>query len=574
MANRLCLSPYRHLGGAAFIAALLFAAPPAFAQQHHARLSADLSDHLNAGSQSIDVIVHGDAATVDALAARYNLTVARHLASGAVLRINAGQLAALQQDEGIDHLSGDVKILSTADAVTNETIGADQVWAGDDGRGAATGRGISVAVIDSGIDTSHNALKNRVIAVQDFTGGDGHDHFGHGTHVAAIIAGQAVRGTQDALGYRGVAPGAMLVNLRVLGDDGSGTASSVIEAIDWAIAHRHELNIRIINLSLGAPVLQPYRDDPLCEAVERAVNAGITVVAAAGNFGKTADGKSVYGGITSPANSPLAIAVGASDTHQTPERSDDTLATFSSKGPTRYDLVLKPDVVAPGVHIVSAESAGSYLSTTYPDHHVTGTGASGYMQLSGTSMAAGVVSGAAALVLDARDGVGPRDLRLVLQATSTFLPSAGVLGGGAGIIDVLAAVQLADTGQLTAVRIGGETVDAGGLLTGGHRIGRLRSLVRKNGMTRASLNMNTIASRESIVWDTKAIVWDTDSIVWDTDSIVWDTDSIVWDTDSIVWDTDSIVWDTDSIVWDTDSIVWDTDSIVWDTATISASEFR
>ena len=102
----------------------------------------------------------------------------------------------------------------------------------------------------------------------------------------------------------GIAYGAYLVNLRALGDDGSGTASNVIEAIDWAIEHRKQYNIRIINLSLGAPVMQPFRDDPLCEAVERAMRAGILVVAAAGNHGQTADGLPQFGAITSPGNSP------------------------------------------------------------------------------------------------------------------------------------------------------------------------------------------------------------------------------------------------------------------------------
>src|SRR6185369_10397709 len=197
-------------------------------------------------------------------------------------------------------------------------------------------------VIDSGINTRHNALRGRVLVTRDFTGGDGQDHFGHGTHVAAIIAGQA-GGTVETRDYRGIAPGAYLLNLRVLGDDGSGTVSDVIEAIDWTIEHRNDYNVRVINLSLGAPVLQPYRDDPLCEAVERAVRAGLVVVVAAGNYGRTADGKDVMGGIATPANSPYAIAVGALDIHDTPQRSDDTLAGYSSKGPTRYDLIMKPD---------------------------------------------------------------------------------------------------------------------------------------------------------------------------------------------------------------------------------------
>ena len=206
-----------------------------------------------------------------------------------------------------------------------------------------------------------------------------------------------------------MAYGAYLVNLRALGDDGSGAASDVIEAIDWAIEHRNRYNIRIINLSLGAAVMQPFADDPLCEAVERAVRAGILVVAAAGNYGLTPDGLSQFGAITSPGNSPFALTVGALDTKQTPQRSDDTVAKFSSKGPTRFDMILKPDVAAPGVRVVGAEAANSYLSQTYPERHVAGSGSDAYSQWSGTSMASAVVSGAAALLLDSRSSLRPNE---------------------------------------------------------------------------------------------------------------------------------------------------------------------
>lgn len=338
----------RFIGGLVVAATLI--ATPALAQ-HQARLSEDLADHLKAGSQSIDVIVHGDSASIAALARRYNITIKKSLKEGAVLNVNAGQLDALRRDETQDHISGDMKIRSSAD-VTTEAIGADQVWRGSDDVGPLSGEGVSVAVIDSGIDTRHSAfLQNRVIFTRDFTGGDGLDRFGHGTHVAGIIAGQRGR-RADTRDYSGVAPGAYLLNLRVLGDDGSGMASDVIEAIEWSIEHRQEYQIRVINLSIGAPVMQPYRDDPLCEAVEKAVRAGITVVVSAGNLGRTVDGRSVYGTITTPANSPYALTVGAIDTHGTPQRSDDTLAPYSSKGPTRFDLVLKPDLAAPGSHIV------------------------------------------------------------------------------------------------------------------------------------------------------------------------------------------------------------------------------
>jgi len=178
-----------------------------------------------------------------------------------------------------------------------------------------------------------------------------------------------------------------------------GVCERRVEAIDWAVAHRRQFNIRVINLSLGAPVLQPYRDDPLCEAVERAVQAGIVVVAAAGNFGKTDEGGRCLAASTSPANSPYAIAVGAIDTHGTPQRSDDTVATYSSRGPTRYDLIIKPDLSAPGSHIVGAEAADSYLSRMHAERHVTGNGPNAYIQLSGTSQAACGYERAVALLL-------------------------------------------------------------------------------------------------------------------------------------------------------------------------------
>jgi subtilisin family serine protease len=238
-------SPYRHsLRGsvaAAFVCASLALSPsPAAAAAHNARLSADLSDHLSAGSQAIRVIVHGTRAEVDALAARYNLRIVRYLKSGAVFRLTAGQLAALSYDQDVDHLSGDIRF--RASEVTAESIGADQVRAGSEDLPARTGAGIAVAVIDSGIDFGHNALKKRVLATVDFTGGNGQDAYGHGTHVAAIIAGQGGR-TADTSAYRGIAPGAFIVNLRVLGADGSGYASDVVEAIDWAIEHRKAYNI-------------------------------------------------------------------------------------------------------------------------------------------------------------------------------------------------------------------------------------------------------------------------------------------------------------------------------------------
>ena len=543
---------------------------------HKARVSADLEDHIVAGSQTIRVIVHGTRSEVEAVTARYNLRIARYMKSGAVLEVNAGQLAALRDDETMDHLSGDIRITSSVDATAIEAIGVDQVWAGAGDVPALTGKGVTVAVIDSGIDTRHNALRKRVLASRDFTGGDGMDRYGHGTHVAAIIAGQGGK-TAETAAYRGIAPGAYLVNLRVLGDDGSGTASDVIEAIDWAIEHQHEYNIGVINLSLGAPVLQPYRDDPLCEAVERAVKARITVVVAAGNYGKTKDGTSVYGGITTPANSPYAIAVGAIDTHGTAVRSDDTLATYSSKGPTRYDLIIKPDVSAPGHHIASAEAPDSYLSKTYPQNHVSGTGSNAVMQLSGTSMSAGIVSGAVALLIDQRPHLKPNDAKAVLEVTSTFMPTAGLMGAGAGSANVLAAIEfIGEPSTTPSTSIAGEDQRSSGLLLTIRDVAAQRS--------------NSSIKSTSILWGVngKSILWGVNnaSILWGVkgDSILWGVDgqSILWGVkdQSILWGVNghSILWGVNgaSILWGIkgESILWGvtgdpnlpgvtSDSILW-----------
>src|SRR5581483_3941092 len=305
---------------------------------------------------------------------------------------------------------------------------------------------------------------------------------------------------------------------------------------------------------LGAPVLQPSSDDPMCEAVKRAARAGLVVVASAGNYGRSADGKTVLGSITSPANSAHAIAVGAIDTHGTADRSDDTIAPYSSRGPTAYDLRLKPDLAAPGQHIVSAEASNAYLPTTYPAHHVTGQGPNAYFQLSGTSMSAAVVSGAAALLIDDRPALRAADARLALQVTATFMPEAGLVGAGAGNMNVLAAVDLVNGGDSPAQQFGPSIQPA----------------------ANSWLRGDPSVYADSIVWgvNNASIVWGigSNSIVWgiDADSIVWgvNSNSIVWGVKpaSIVWGigTSSIVWglNAESIVWgvDSESIVWGIDN--------------
>jgi hypothetical protein len=219
------------------------------------------------------------------------------------------------------------------------------------------------------------------------------DPFGHGTHVAGMIMDK--QGKSDAR-YRSVAKGVRLIGMRVLDENGSGYTSTVIQAIDFAVRNRQQLAIDVINLSLGHVVLEPAATDPLVQAVERAVRAGIVVVVAAGNHGTNAEtGATGYAGITSPGNAPSAITVGAVDTHNTLTRTDDQVAPFSSRGPTWYDAYAKPDIVAPGRRVVSFMAKKSPLYLGYPQYRVD-VATRTYMTLSGTSMAASVTTGVVA----------------------------------------------------------------------------------------------------------------------------------------------------------------------------------
>ncbi|HTL44323.1 MAG TPA: S8 family peptidase, partial [Vicinamibacterales bacterium] len=384
------------------VLAVGIASGTAFGQSSHARVSRDVADRLARHlDEPTHVIVDADAALLDQIATRYGAQVTKHVHGGAVMAVTGGQLEALSQDPDVAHIAGDVPVFRMT-AETAAATGADQVWSGFAGIPGVTGHGVGVAVIDSGV-APQSAAHARVVFSKDFTSAsrDGLDPYGHGTHVAGII------GDDAADGYPGMAPGANIINLRALGADGSGDTSDVINAIDWAIDHRQQFNIRVINLSLGHPVFESYKDDPLCDAARRAVAAGILVVAAAGNFGKTTDGRPIVGGIVAPGNAPEVLTVGALNSMGTVQRSDDVMATYSSRGPTIIDGLLKPELVAPGNRITSASSPGSYLATTYPDRVTPVRGNRAYIELSGTSMSTAVVSGAAALLLEARPALTP-----------------------------------------------------------------------------------------------------------------------------------------------------------------------
>ena len=336
-------------------------------------MSREVAKHLyRTEAQTIDVLVTVPQSVVNRLQADYGILVKRFIeGGGAVLTVKPSQLDRLAGDAQVTDLAEDGTVFSRM-AVTTQAMGADKVWSGDGKAfGGITGNGVNVAVIDSGI-APNDDIKNRIIFSKDFTrasnSGSGSsstalDEYGHGTHIAGIIAGSGNGSrTLTSAAFTGMAPGAGILNLKVLKADGSGLVSTVIDAVEWCIRNRENYKIRVINLSLGRPSSDNFLTDPLVMSVERAVRAGIVVVAAAGNLGTYGpNNQPIVGAIESPGYAPDALTVGATNTHNTVYRSDDTVTSWSSRGPVGNpenpsSWMLKPDVVAPGNNIIAAAS--------------------------------------------------------------------------------------------------------------------------------------------------------------------------------------------------------------------------
>ena len=292
------------------------------------------------------------------------------------------------------------------------TIGADTLWAA-----GITGKGVGVAVIDTGVsgdlpdfenaDGSSRIAANVIVNPGATRPGD---EVGHGTHVAGIIAGDSFdRDLADPErgAYVGVAPEADLIAIKVADDDGASTVLDVIAALDFAVEHKDALNIRVINLSVSSDTPASYLDDPL----DAAVSSPGTPASSSSAPRATAATRLTPSG--SPrGNDPYVISVGATDEMDTIDPGDDTIAAFSSRGITQ-DGVAKPDVVAPGAHIVAPLAMGSAFQSLCPQC-VVGR----YLRIGGTSAAAPVVSGAAALVLQARPELNPDEVKALLTGNT------------------------------------------------------------------------------------------------------------------------------------------------------------
>ncbi len=397
--------------------------------------------------------------------------ITRHLGfiHSVALTLPAHNLSRLAALPFITHLSYDGTIRK-CDAFTVGSSGAGYAYQ----QYGLTGAGVGVAVLDSGIritsaDLQDPAtLSNRVRAEQCFVANTSspNDQCGHGTHVSGIIAGDgaASTGSQYTQTFYGIARRASLINARVLDQNGQGSVSSVLAGLQWVVANKAAYNIRVVNMSLGHPVSESYTTDPLCQAVEAAWKAGIVVVCAAGNDGRESTVSTsgapnegwgtAYGSIQSPANDPYVITVGATKSMDG-IRADDRIATYSSRGPSPLDLVLKPDIVAPGNKVISVLADGCTLFNWGPSvgdglpmSQYASTNWNGmsrnYFVLSGTSMATPVVAGAAALLLQASPNLTPDTVkaRLMASADKWLDPSgnADPLTYGAGYLDIPAAL--------------------------------------------------------------------------------------------------------------------------------------
>ena len=447
------------------------------------------------------------------------------------------------------------------------------------------GAGVGVAIIDSGSAATLDDLSDWVgrqrrasisSSISSTAGRAPYDDYGHGTHVAGIIAGNGF----DSGGLRtGIAPGARLIVLKVLDESGQGRISDVIAAIDYAIAQKDAFNIRVINLSVATGVYESYDVDPLTLAAQRAVNAGIVVVAAAGNYGRAPQGGTRYGGITAPGNAPWVLTVGASSHMGTVDRADDTIAAFSSRGPTAINYVAKPDVVAPGVGIESLSDPDSAFYVTKAAYLLNGTVPTWYLpylSLSGTSMAAPVVTGTVALMLQANPNLTPNAVKAILEYTAQQYAGYDRLTQGAGFLNAKGAVELARYS-----RIGDDddtefpsTADWSTQIVWGNRLiqgGELRA-DENAWWTSTTWGARLSADGDEIKWGTKFsdtgqnVVWGSQCGGEDCETAwsVFDSGVVIGadDGDTVVWGTsdddegDTVVWGTSCSDPSCDPVIW------------------
>ncbi len=542
------------LSGSAAISHSQVSSKPTLETKLDASLRLKLTDKSKKGWTSAIVKIDGELtpqrkATLKSLGADIyrNLSVINSFG----LQIPTRNLKRLAELTFVSHLSDDLSVKK-----------CDEFTVGNTGAGAAysnfalTGTGVGVAVLDSGVyfcqdiydpQTSSYRLTADVSFVPNnsFPG----DECGHGTHVAGIIAGSGngSTGAQYTHSFFGIARKASIANIRVLDKNGQGTVSTVIAGIQWAITNRVNCKIRVMNLSMGHPVGESYLTDPLCQAVESAWKSGIVVVVAAGNAGRqnataTAGSgnegyRTAYGSIQSPGNDPYVITVGAVKNIDS-NRTHDRIATYSSRGPSRLDLILKPDILAPGNKVISLEAGACPLATLYGSNEVPLSSYSNssatcdtqkYFRLSGTSMAAPVVAGAAALLLEKYPNLTPDMIkaRLMISADK-WADASGVADPctyGAGYLNITAALLCTASPTLPAMSPRLVKDSANGVV-------KMDNVIWGNNVI---WGLNGVTNPLNVIWGNN-VIWGT-NVLWGQN--VW-TDNVIWGTSNSAVDLTSI----------------------------------
>ena len=389
---------------------------------------------------------------------------------------------------------------SKKDSIGIDAIDAPSAWT------RSTGAGVVVALMDSGIAAHPDLPASKVLARADFSYDNslGLDPAGHGTHLAGIIA---ANGTT----FRGVAPAARLVDIRVLDRNGDGTLHSVVAGFEWLLDNRSALSIRVLNLSLGMTQRSSYHDDLLAALAEAAWFSGIAVVAAAGNEGP------VPGMIATPGADPFIITAGSFDDQGTPSAQDDRESAFSSRGQT-VDGYAKPDVLAPGRRVVSLRASGSRLelngiaasvdtgaSNSSGQSYANRSNANLYIRMSGTSVSSAMVSGVAALILSVHTNYTPTKTKGALVASGRSL--TGSVSRAVTATTALTATPRAVNSLLLPSRLLMTTLENSGVVEGG---------TNWEGVT-----------WEGVTWE--AVTWE--GVSWE--SITWE--SVSWE--GVMWET-------------------------------------
>jgi serine protease AprX len=369
------------------------------------------SASVRSAAQALGARVTGDLHVFRGFGAAMTAHAARELARHSGVR--AVSLDAPVKQKALDV---DARALETS---FNQSIGSVEAW-----RRGATGEGVGVAVIDTGIagdlpdfQVSETDSSSRVVAsaVTNHKARTAGDSYGHGSHVAGIIAGNgANRTASDPLDsrYVGVAPDASLVSVKIADEDGNASVLDVIYGLEFVIDHKDDYGIRVVNLSLESTEPESYRTDPLDAAAEAAWFSGIVVVAAGGNRGSDSDAVSY-----APGNDPYVISVGALDDNGTDDADDDEMASWSSRGTTQ-DGFEKPELLAPGSRIASVLAPGSEFASLCPSCIV----GDAYIKAGGTSMSAPMVAGAVADLLEVHPDWTPDQVKGVLLATAREVP--------------------------------------------------------------------------------------------------------------------------------------------------------